>query len=202
MNKVQIGPIEFSIKFLYTDTQRRQGVKGMSKLKRNEGVALLYHAPTLVTITMKDVKYDLGIIFVRDDIVVGVALGTSDGSDIEFNKPVDVVYEVLPNKAMMISIGDEVKLFGKKTKSGKILPANPNIVIKENTAAVLDEDGNVQHILRGRETVFSRKDTDKLIELAELAETTGDDDDYKKLGKAVMRMLNKQQANTPEYAKN
>ena len=46
-----------------------------------------------------------------------------------------------------------------------------------------------------------RKHTDRLIKLATKADSTNDDGDYKKLGKAMVDMLVKQDTQEQEYVK-
>lgn len=64
---------------------------------------------------------------------------------------------------------------------------------------VLDENGKVQTNIEGDERIFSRKHTAKLLELAEKAHSSEADNDYKKLGMAMMRMIDKQDTQEQEY---
>lgn len=71
-----------------------------------------------------------------------------------------------------------------------------NVQTKKSNIYLLDEVGEVQHELAGRERIFSIKDSLKLIKLVNKANS---DNDYKKLGLAILNMIDIQDTNPDEY---
>jgi len=64
---------------------------------------------------------------------------------------------------------------------------------------VLAPDGSTQMNLKGGERIVSRKETKVLIRQAKKAYDSKSDSDYKRLGKYMFKVLNKQDSRDPEY---
>jgi uncharacterized membrane protein (UPF0127 family) len=196
--KVRVGAKTYNIDRLESDTARRQGLRNTSKLPKGyDGVALVYAEPSLVTIDMSEMKYNLTLIFIVEDVVIGKTKVSPTDIEVEYHKPVDCVLELHEDELSNIHIGDSVMWVGEKTDSGKIVTVDDEVhSMKENEMAILDENGHVQGKLQGNERIFSRKDTMRFYELALIAEKTRSSTDFKKLGRAVVRAINKQDNRT------
>ena len=64
---------------------------------------------------------------------------------------------------------------------------------------VLNSEGKSQMELEGGERIFSRPKTKILIKYAKKAVSTGNENDFKKLGDRLFKFLQVQNENEPEY---
>lgn len=198
--KVKIGNNEFEVKVASSEANRRKGLKGISKMPKGSGLVLSFSEEQVVPITMRGMKFPIDIIFSRGGKVQEVRSASIDSPDIIIEGPSDLILEVNRGEASGIKPGDEVSWVGEKSE-GVITMASGGVAAKEGQMHVLDEDGKNQMNIKGNERIFSRKHTEKLIKLATKADSTKDDVDYKKLGKAMVDMLIKQDTQEQEYVK-
>ena len=98
----------------------------------------------------------------------------------------DVSYVLEVNQNSGISIGDDME-FSNGSK------------LKKSAMHVLDSEGNSQMELKGGERIFSRKNTKTLIKFAKKADVTKNDNDYRALGKRVLKFLTIQDETPSEY---
>ena len=134
---------------------------------------------------MKDTKIPLDIIFINEDMeVISIHKGIPNSEELMTANDVSYVLEVNENSG--ISIGDEME-FSNGSK------------LKKASMYVLDSEGNPQMELEGGERIFSRKNTKTLIKFAKKADVTKNDNDYRALGKRVLKFLNIQDETPSEY---
>ena len=140
-----------------------------------------------ISTSSSSVLIPLDIIFINEDLIVTQIFTGTPGSEEIMNAPANYVLEV--NAGSGAKVGDEFDFepTNAKMKSEKML--------------VLNSDGNVQMELEGGERIFSRPHTKTLIKFAKKAATTGNDNDYKALGKRVFKFLKVQSETEPEYVK-
>lgn len=196
--KLRIGEKIFQVKKATTETARKKGLKRVKSMPKGAGLLLVLDEPRIVPITMEDCLFPLDLIFIKDNEVVNMKTAPVGSDDISSDVEVDSILEVNEGDTAGITVGSEVVNVGTKTDEG--------IVETEQTLGegmhVLDEDGNVQVSIKGDERVFSRQHTHQLITLALQADASQDDIDYKKVGRAMVRMIDKQDTQDPQYAKN
>jgi hypothetical protein len=72
-------------------------------------------------------------------------------------------------------------------------------LVPEGELHVLDEDGKIQMNVAGNERVFSRIHTKQLYNLAVKAQ---EPTDYRRLGRAMVRMITRQNTQKPQFSKN
>lgn len=135
---------------------------------------------------MEDTYIPLDIIFINEDLeIISVHHGKPHSTDLMTESNVSLVLEVNANSG--IKQGDECN-FEPKNK-------------KENTKKmlVLNSSGDVQMELDGGERIFSRAHTKTLIKFAKKAATTNMDNDYKALGKRMLKFIQVQMETAPEY---
>jgi len=199
--KVKIGNNEYDIKVASSEAKRKKGLKGVTKLPKGSGLVLSFSEEQVVPITMKGMKIPLDIIFSRGGKVQEIRSASIDSPDIIIDGPSDFILEINRGEANGIKTGDEVNWVGEKSEDGIITMASGGVAAKEGQMHVLDEDGKNQMNIKGNERIFSRLHTAKLVKLATKADDTKEDSDYKKLGKAIVDMLIKQDTQDQEYVK-
>lgn len=198
--KIKVGTKEFKIKVADTDEGRQRGLKRVKSLPKDSGLVLKFDSPTLVTITMLEVRFPLDLVFISNLKVVDVKSAQPEVEKIVSNNLSDYVLEVNEGEAKGIKPGDLVSFVGEKKEDGIITKADGGVIDK-GALQVLDENGVAQANLEGDERIFSRKHTTTLCDLAKTASESKSDSDYKKLGQAMLKMIEKQDTQEQEYVK-
>jgi uncharacterized membrane protein (UPF0127 family) len=202
--KLKIGEKELSVKVADTDEKRTRGLLDIKagSMPKSAGLVLKYNQATPANITMVGMKFPIDIIFVKDNKVQKVVPAEPGKESITINDVSDYVIEVPKGSGDDVKVGDLIDWVGEKKEDGTIEMAEGGVVAAADGAMkVLDENGKVQGNIQGDERIFSRKHTARLLELADLASTSKSNNDYKKLGMAMMRMIDKQDTQEQEYVK-
>jgi uncharacterized membrane protein (UPF0127 family) len=199
--KLKVGDKEFKVKVAKTPETRQKGLLGVKagSMPKDAGLVLKFDQATPVTITMKGMKFPIDVIFIRDLKVQKIVAAQPDQEDININDVSDLVLEVPEGSSAGIKPGDVVDWTGEKKEDGTIQMADGGVTAADGAMQVLDENGKVQTNIQGDERIFSRKHTAKLCDLAESAHKSKSNNDYKKLGMAMMRMIDKQDTQEQEY---
>jgi len=209
--KLKVGDKEFKVKVASTPETRKKGLLGVKSgsMPKDAGLVLKFEQATPVTITMVGMKFPIDIVFIRELTgyttvlkVQKVVSAEPDQKDININDVSNLVLEVPQGAASGIEPGDVVEWTGEKKEDGTIQMAEGGIAPAEGAMHVLDENGKVQTNIQGDERIFSRKHTKRLCDLAEVAHKSKSNNDYKKLGMAMMRMIDKQDTQEQEYVNN
>jgi len=196
--KLNIGEEQFIVKVASSEASRKRGLSGVKSLPKGNGLVLKYSEPTTMTVTMKGMNFPLDLIFIKDYKVIAVKKANTWDTDIDIGKPIDMVLEVNAGDKGSIKIGNDVSWIGEKTDKDTIIMAEGGLV-PEGTLHVLDEDGKVQMNTMGNERVFSRIHTRQLYNLSVNAKNPSD---FKRIGRAMVRMLNKQNTQPLQFSKN
>jgi len=196
--RLQIGHSEFKIKSMFSESGRKKGLKGVKILKPGYGIALRYKIPKAVNISMTNVAMDLGILYILNGEIKAIAVGVSEGSLITSSQTVDTIVEVNADEISDIQPGDQVKWIAHKDNTGKIITGEDFDEYSDEAMLILDNDGNVQGKLLGLDRIHSRKDTVNLYNLCVQAKDSNSDTDYKKVGRAMVRIINGQEARENE----
>lgn len=199
--KLLIENKEYNVKVAETSDELQRGLKRVKELPKGSGLVLKFTEPTVAQITMVDVRFPLDLVFIKDLTVQAVKTVLPNEVAISIGEPSDYVLEVNAKDAKGVTAGNKVTFVGEKSKEGTIQKADGG-VLQSGPMQVLDENGVAQANLEGDERIFSRQHTAKLIELAELASKSQADSDYKKLGTAMLRYIDKQDTQEQEYVKN
>lgn len=198
--KLKIGKKEFDIKVADNDEKRAQGLRGMRSMPSSAGLVLKYDTPTRIPITMSGMNFPIGIVHMFDGQVQSINIGEPDqDNEINTDQYSDSVLEVNVEDVNEIKKGDKVEWIGSKKEGGMISYVSEEVKPEDGSLHVLDDKGKVQANVKGNERVFSRKDTQNIYSKASRASETGDDNHYASLGRAFVRMLNRQDSNEPEY---
>lgn len=198
--KLKINDKEFSVKVADTDERRTTGLRSLSSLPGEAGLVLKYDTPTRVPITMKGMKFPLGVVHILDGEVQNVVTGDPDQEkDIEIDHDSDSVLEVNVEDVNGIKIGDKVEWVGVKQKGGTIDFVPGEVEPNEGDLHLLNDKGQVLANIKGNERVFSRKDTGNLLAKSMRASETQTDEHYAALGRTFVRIINKQDTQKQEY---
>ena len=202
--KIKIGDKEFVVKLATTPEARTQGLNKVKpgSMPKNVGLAFKYDTPEQAVMTMVDMKFPIDIIFCLEGKVQKVISAKPGDIEICIKDPSDLVIEVPKGSATEIKKGDTVEWIGEKKEDGTIQMAEGGVAAADGAMQVLDENGKVQTNIQGDERIFSRKHTDQICKLAEIADKSKSDNDYKKLGMAMMRMIDKQDTQEQEFTNN
>lgn len=183
--KIQIGSKQYNVKLAKTEKEKRDGLKDIESLPKDEGMLFIFEEPEELSFWMEDTSIPLDIVFIDDDLsVISIKEGIPYSKEFITEKNVTFVLEV--NKNSGIKIGDELEF-------------SPNSKLNVEKMLVLDPKGNIQMELEGGERIFSRANTKTLIKFAKKAYYTQKDSDFKALGKRVFKFLQIQNSNEPEY---
>ena len=193
--KLNIGDNSFDVKVASDDSNRQRGLKGVNgkTIPKGSGLVLKYDKPQKVPITMKDVSFPLDLIFIKDNKVVSSKQAHPGSDDIDIGTEVDHVLEVKLGEGGKIKIGDNVSWTG--SIEGNSVQMAEGGIVPEGKAHLLDEDGKVQMNLQDDERVFSRIHTKQLYDLSKKGETATH---YRAVGRAMVRMLDKQNTQKQE----
>lgn len=197
--KLKIGKKQFDVHIAEDDAARAHGLKGIQKIPKGKGLVLKWDEPIDVSITMEGVNIPLGLVFASGGKVQEVREARVGQPDIMIRKPSDMVFEGNTEELKDIRKGDEISLVGTKEEGGTISFLE-DVVPAEGNLHILDDKGIVQGNLQGNERVFSRIHTKQLYKLADKVGSNPSNTSYRALGKAIVRMINKQDIQEPEYS--
>lgn len=196
--KLKIGEEIFTVKVASSDAGRRKGLSGIKSMPKGAGLVLKYDTPTEMNITMKGMNFPLDLIFIKDNKVTAIKKGKIWDTAIPSGGPIDMVLEINAGEKGSIKVGNEISWVGEKKDDSTIVMAEGGVAPK-GEMHVLDEDGKVQMNVKGNERVFSRIHTAQLHHLCKNATTPAQ---FKAIGRAMVRMINKQNSQKPQFSKN
>lgn len=197
--KLNIGEDTFTVKIASTDKQRQSGLKRVNggTIPKNAGLVLKYEEARNVPITMDGMSFPLDLVFIKNNKVVALKQAKPGDPDVDIKKDVDHVLELKMGEGGKIKIGDEVSWTGSR-ENGVIQMADGGIA-PEGDLHLLDEDGQVQMNMKGTERIFSRIHTKQLYDLSKKG---NDPNNYRAIGRAILRMLDKQNTQEEQYSDN
>ncbi len=115
---VVIGNKKYMVEIAETDTQRTQGLSGRDRLSDNSGMLFVFSSPDKYRFWMKDMKFPLDFIWVRDGKIVDLTENVPPPGNSEIlptikpNEPVSQVLEVMGGEITRNSffIGQSVEI--------------------------------------------------------------------------------------------
>ena len=117
--RLQVGIKIINVKIASTPEEMRQGLSGSKKLADDEGMLFDFKTPQNVNFWMKNMTFDLDIIWIKNKKIVGISADvphpTSSSSPLPFYsppQPVDMVLEVVSgwSKKYGIEVGESINL--------------------------------------------------------------------------------------------
>lgn len=181
--KVKIGEKEYTLDIASTKAELRKGLMGVQNLDQDKGMLFDFGEEGNHEMWMYNTQISLDQIFINSDLEVTKVVTREPNDETLVGEP-NTLYVVEVNANSGIKKGDELEFLDDT---------------KEYVMKVLAPDGSTQMNLKGGERIVSRKETKVLIRQAKKAYDSKSDSDYKRLGKYMFKVLNKQDAREPEY---
>lgn len=182
--KIHIGNKNYNVDVAQTEEEKEAGLQNVETLSENEGMLFVFEEEDHRDFWMVDTFIPLDIIFIDEELnVISVKQGTPQTED--YISEDNAMYVLEVNVDSGIKSGDELEFVSDKEISNKMY--------------ILDSNGESQMELDGGERIFSRNNTKILIKFAKKADVTKKDNDYKALGKRVIKFINLQDSRPSEY---
>lgn len=191
---IEIADKEYKVLVAESEVEREQGLSNVESMDDNEGMLFIMpDGQGQVIFNTAEMEFDIDLIFIdQDDEVYNVVLGKAHSEDPIISTPegengrTKYVLEVNANSG--IKIGDELDIEDEDEISDD-----------EIKMYILGSDGKPQMDLVGGERIISRIETREIIRKAKKANKSKQDIDYKKLGKYVFKVFEKQDNRPSEY---
>lgn len=108
-SSVTVGERTITVRIADNQKERQQGLSGTTNLDKDEGMLFVFDHPGSYPFWMKDMYFDIDIIWIKDNTVIGISRGDHRQPDKLIYPPssVDRVLEVLPGSG--VSVGDKLK---------------------------------------------------------------------------------------------
>lgn len=194
--KVYVGNKEYIAYVAETEEDKVQGLSNVTQLDWNGALLFDYSddPQDSLVFNTKDMNFPIDIIFIDDnDDVVAIAQGIPGSNEsiqciAESDEKLKYVLEVNVNSG--IRLDDEIDIedndeFGDVDDDFKMY--------------IIGSDGKPQMDLVGGERIVSRLETKQLIKKAKKANREKTENSYKKLGKYMFKILEKQDNRPSEY---
>lgn len=191
---IEIADREYKVLVAESEEEREQGLSNVESMDDDEG--MLFVMPKdqkQVIFNTAEMEFDIDLVFInQNDEVYNVVLGKAHSEEPIISTPegedgrTKYVLEVNSNSG--IQIGDELDIDDEDEISDN-----------EIKMYILGSDGKPQMDLVGGERIISRIETKEIIRKAKRANKSKKDKDYKKLGKYLFHVFNKQDNRDPEY---
>lgn len=193
---IEIADKKYKVLVAETEEERTQGLSNVESMDDDEG--MLFVMPEdqgQVVFNTEEMEFDIDLVFIdQDDEVYNVVLGKAHSSDLIISTPDEeddrtkYVHEVNANSG--IQIGDELDFEDDEDDISEE---------EVDKMYILGSDGKPQMDLVGGERIISRLETKQLIKKAKKANREKTENAYKKLGKYMFKILEKQDNRDPEY---
>lgn len=191
---IEIADKEYKVLVAESEKEREQGLSNVESMDDDEGMLFVMpKGQRQVMFNTAEMEFDIDLVFInQNDEVYNVVLGKAHSEEPIISTPegedgrTKYVLEVNSNSG--IQIGDELDIDDEDEISDD-----------EVKMYILGSDGKPQMDLVGGERIISRIETKEIIRKAKKANKSKEDKDYKKLGKYLFHVFNKQDNRDPEY---
>lgn len=186
---IEIADKEYKVLVAESEEEKREGLSNIQSMDSSEGMLFDYSEDLQhhLVFNTKDMSFPIDIIFIdEDDEVVAVEYGEPGSDELiecESDDDENIKYVLEVNANSGINIGDELDFESDD----------------DTKMYILDPKGNPQMDLEGGERIVSRLETRQLIKKAKKANKEKSENSYKKLGKYIFKILEKQNNRDPEY---
>ena len=193
---IEIADKEYKVLIAETEEERIQGLGNVESMDDDEGMLFIMPEDQgQVVFNTEEMEFDIDLVFInQDDEVYNVVLGKAHSSEPIISTPENeeertkYVLEVNANSG--IQIGDELDFEDDEDDISEE---------EVDKMYILGSDGKPQMDLVGGERIISRLETKQLIKKAKKANREKTENAYKKLGKYMFKILEKQDNRDPEY---
>ncbi|MDZ7798078.1 MAG: DUF192 domain-containing protein [Patescibacteria group bacterium] len=125
---IEINNSKFEVEIARSSSEKRKGLSKRDDLKEKRGMIFLNNKEDLYSFWMKDVKFPLDIIWIKDDKIIGLEKNVPIETDKDYKKyippqPVDKILELKGGVSQKynIKVGDKVN-FSKNLWGLDVLP--------------------------------------------------------------------------------
>lgn len=193
---IKVGKKTFRVIVANTPQEKEIGLSRAKELPEDCGMLFKYDEPQYeLYYTMQNTSIDLDIIFIDSDGEV-ISVHSVKAHDPEPVVEEDAQYVLEVNIYSGIQKGDEMDELPDDDEDEEFTDDEKKEL---GSMLMLDADGNVQMKLHGGERIVSMIETRKLIKTALKAYHSDEDSDYKKVGKLIFKILDRQDSRDPEY---
>lgn len=182
--KIHIGNKNYNVDIAQTEEEKEVGLQNVETLLENEGMLFTFEEEDHRDFWMVDTLIPLDIIFINEDLIV-ISVKQGEPKSEEYISEDNTMYVLELNINSGVEKGDELEFVSDKDVDSKMY--------------IVGLDGNPQMELDGGERIFSRENTKTLIKFAKKADVTNNDNDYKALGKRVIKFINQQDSRPAEF---
>lgn len=191
---IEIADKEYKVLVAESEEERERGLSNVESMDDNEGMLFIMpEGQGQVVFNTAEMEFDIDLVFIdQNDEVYNIVLGKAHSKEPIISTPegengrTKYVLEVNANSG--IQIGDELDIEDEDEISDD-----------EIKMYILGSDGTPQMDLVGGERIISRIETKEIIRKAKKANKSKQNKDYKKLGKYVFKVFEKQDNREPEY---
>lgn len=191
---IEIADKEYKVLVAESEKEREQGLSNVESMDDDEGMLFVMpEGQGQVIFNTAEMEFDIDLVFIdQNDEVYNVVLGKAHSDDPIISTPegedkrTKYVLEVNANSG--IKIGDELDIEDEDEISDD-----------EIKMYILGSNGKPQMDLVGGERIISRIETREIIRKAKKANKSKEDKDYKKLGKYIFKVFEKQDNRPSEY---
>lgn len=193
---IEIADKKYKVLVAETEEERTQGLSNVESMDDDEGMLfILPEGEKQALFNTEEMEFDIDLVFInQDDEVYNVVLGKAHSSEVivsEPSNPEDITKYVLEvNSNSGIQIGYELDF-----ENGEDDISEEEI----DKMYILGSDGKPQMDLVGGERIVSRLETRQLIKKAKKANKEKTENAYKKLGKYMFKILERQNERPAEY---
>lgn len=193
---IEIADKKYKVLLAETEEERTQGLGNVESMDDDEGMLFIMpEGQGQVVFNTEEMEFDIDLVFInQDDEVYNVVLGKAHSSEPIISTPENeeertkYVLEVNANSG--IQIGDELDFEDEEDDISEE---------EVDKMYILGSDGKPQMDLVGGERIVSRLETKELIKKAKKANKEKTENAYKKLGKYMFKILEKQDNRPSEY---
>lgn len=191
---IEIADNKYNVLVAETEEEKAQGLSNVESMDNNEGLLFDYSndPKDSLIFNTKEMDFPIDIIFINDDYeVVAVEYGEPKSDEVIeciADEDEKLIYVLELNANSGIKVGDEIDFEDDDITEEEI-----------DKMYILGSDGKPQMDLVGGERIISRLETKQLIKKAKKANREKTENAYKKLGKYMFNILEKQDNRDPEY---
>lgn len=191
---IEIADNKYNVLVAETEEEKAQGLSNVESMDNNEGLLFDYSndPKDSLIFNTKEMDFPIDIIFINDDCeIVAVERGEPKSDEVIeciADEDEKLIYVLELNANSGIKVGDELDFEDDDITEDEI-----------DKMYILGSDGKPQMDLVGGERIISRLETKQLIKKAKKANKEKTENAYKKLGKYMFNILEKQDNRDPEY---
>jgi len=214
---LHIKNTRFDVAIADTDETQQKGLSGVSRLGVHKGMLFIFQEPIRVQMVMRNMNFGLDFIFLSPDwkiiqlgslqkddengivseydctMVLEVSLGTIQNLDLNIGDQLEPIEElnIQTEGVRQFKTGGTFEMVGQKIYRVKV----DDVIPDKNRLQILNDNGEVVANIDPGITIFSREHTQEIIDRFKKGDT-------KDLGKFIIQVLDKHDAQKQEYVEN